>query len=244
MMPAIEKKQAAPVSSLGQAQLDEAIGGGLQHGRLHEIFARNLADNGSATGFIAGLASLLGKSERPLFWLREEAAERRARLHAPGLAEMGLDPARMVLAVLPDAMALLRAAVDVVRSPSVCVAVIELWQRPRALDLTASRRLALAAETSGVTILLLRVEAEPAPSAAQTRWSVQATPSTALEGGAPGNPAFIVELLRQRGRPDGGAWRLEWDRDRTCFSGSTLSGAMVSPASGQSLENAERRRAG
>ncbi|HZF45231.1 MAG TPA: hypothetical protein VEZ26_02770, partial [Sphingomonadaceae bacterium] len=99
------------------------------------------------------------------------------------------------------------------------------------------------AEASGVTPLLLRIEAEPGPSAAQTRWSVSAAPSRALEAEAPGRPAFKVELLRQRGRPDGGFWHLEWDRDRASFDAAPLSGAMVSPASGGSLAQGEWRRA-
>ena len=190
------------------------------------------------------LACLVSQVGAPLFWLREEMAERQASLYPPGLAEIGIDPGRIVLVALPDPVTLLRAAVDVVRCASVGVAVIELWRSPRALDLTASRRLALAAKASGVTTLLLRIEAEPRPSAAQTRWSVHATPSTALEAGAPGRPSFIVELLRQRGRPDGGTWHLEWDRDRNSFRETTLSGSMVSVALGRSLARDAQLRAG
>lgn len=229
---------------LGYALLDAAIGGGLVRGGLHEVFAMETADSGSATGFAAILAGLISQASTPLFWLREQAAERRACLHAPGLVEIGIDPGRMVLVVLPDPATLLRAAADVVRCAAVGAVVIELWRRPRALDLTATRRLALAAEQSGVTPLLLRIEAEPDPSAAQTRWSVSSAPSMALAAQAPGRPAFAVELLRQRGRPDGGLWHLEWDRERSCFEGATVSGAVVSAASGQSLASEERLRAG
>ena len=233
-----------PSAPLGYAGLDAAIGGGLVRGRLHEVFAREPADGCGAAGFAAMLACLAGQGDAPLFWLREEAAERQGVLHAPGLAEIGVDPGRMVLVVTPDPVALLRAAVDVVRCASVGAAVIELWRRPRALDLTASRRLALAAEASGVTPLLLRIAAEPGPSAAQTRWSVHAAPSDAIEAGAPGPPAFVVRLLRQRGRPDGDAWHLEWDRDRACFRGQALSGAVVSAASGRSPASHARLRVG
>jgi len=241
-------REAAP-APLGHARLDGAIGGGLMRGRLHELFASELADKGSAVGFTAMLACLASQAGTPLFWLREETAERQGCLHAPGLAEIGIDPGRLVLVVLPDPVALLRAAVDVVRCASVGAVVIELWRSPRALDLTASRRLALAAEASGVTALLLRGEAEPGPSAAQTRWSIRAASSAelgagALESAAPGQPVFTVELLRQRGRPDGGSWHLEWDRDQACFREATLSGAVVSPVPGRSLAGGERLRAG
>ncbi|WP_244877910.1 ImuA family protein [Croceibacterium atlanticum] len=239
------QKTGRSSAPLGYAGLDAAIGGGLARGRLHEVFARELADNSSAAGFAAMLACLASQEGAPLFWLREErAARRQGLLHAPGLTEIGIDPRRMVLIMLPDPVALLRAAVDVVRCASIGAVVIELWRRPRALDLTASRRLALAAEASGVTPLLLRIEAEPGPSAAQTRWSVSAAPSVALEAEAPGRPAFNVKLLRQRGRPDGGCWHLEWDRDRACFGDATLSGAVVSTTPGRSLVQDAWRQAG
>src|SRR3546814_11108100 len=78
-------------------------------------------------------------------WLREERVERQAGgLYAPGLREIGIDPARLILGLLPDPLAVLRAAADVVRCPEAGVAVVELWRNPRQLDLTASRRLALA----------------------------------------------------------------------------------------------------
>jgi protein ImuA len=95
------------------------------------------------------------------------------------------------------------------------------------LDLTASRRLSLAAEKSGVPLLLLRMNAEPVPSAAETRWRVAAAPSHALPGNAPGMPCFDVELLRCRSRPAGQSWRLEWDRDRKLFRDAALPGAVV-----------------
>ena len=237
------KPAQAPVA-LGCAPLDAAIGGGLGRGRLHELFAAEPADTGSAAGFAALLAYLASRTGGPLFWLREEKADRQGPLHAPGLAQIGIDPARLVLVVLPDPVALLRAALDVVRCASVGAAVIEMWRNPPMLDLTASRRLALAAEASGVTALLLRAEARPGPSAAQTRWSVHAAPSATLEADAPGAPAFVVELLRQRGRPDGGSWHLEWHRDQIRFRDAALPGAMVPAATGGSLAPDPRRRTG
>jgi len=239
-----EEPRAVNASApLGPALLDAALGGGLARGRLHELFAAEPEDGSSAAGFAAALACLVAPAEAPLFWLREETAERHGHLHAPGLAEIGIDPARLVLVVLPDPMTLLRAAADVVRCGPVGTAVIELWRSPRAFDLTASRRLALAAEASGVTTLLLRIEAKPGPSAAQTRWSVGAAPSPALEANAPGSPSFALELLRQRGRPAGGRWHLEWDRDRACFRDAALSGAVVPVSPGRSLAVDARRHA-
>src|SRR5690606_33522627 len=101
-----------------------------------------------------------------------------------------------------------RAGVDALRCNELGVVVIELWGDPPALDLTASRRLALAAETSGVSALLLRMGAAAGPSAARTRWQVSAAPSVPLAANAPGYPGWNIELLRQRGGPAGGPWHV------------------------------------
>ncbi len=235
---------APALVALGAGDVDRALGGGLARARLHEIFAAERDETAGAAGFAAMLACLMLPAGAPVLWLRQEEAERQGgRLHAPGLAEIGLDPARLVLAVLPDAVTLLRAAADVVRCAEVGAVVIELWRQPQALDLTASRRLAVAAEASGVTALMLRAQAEPGPSAAQTRWSVRAAPSIALEAQAPGNTMLDVELLRQRGRPSGGRWRLEWDREAARFGqaaagGTAASGAVAAAAERGSADGA------
>ena len=220
----------------GHAGIDSALGGGLALGRLHETFAATPEDAGAAAGF-AGLLAGFAARDGPVIWLREGEAEARARLYGPGLAELGLDPARLVVAVPAAPLDLLRAAADVVRCNAVAVAVIELWRQPRPLDLTASRRLAVAAEASGVTALLLRIAAEPGPSAAQTRWQVAAAPSRAMGADAPGRPTFDLELTRQRGGPTGLAWHVEWNRDTR-----TLANA-AAPLSGGVVPLAERRPA-
>lgn len=211
---------------LGIDAVDTALGGGIARARLHELFAAEPGDAGAASGFAAMLASRLS-SDGPIVWLREEDVQRKGRLHAPGLAELGLDPGRVLLGVAADPLMLLRAAAEIVRCDEVAVAVIELWRSPRTLDLTASRRLAVAVEDSGVTALMLRIDAAPAPSAARTRWRVAAAPSRPLEANAPGAPALDLELVRQRGGAEGLRWRMEWDRDARRFRDSPLPGALV-----------------
>jgi protein ImuA len=210
----------APVPT-GHDGIDQALGGGIGRGRLHELLVA-AGDAGSGSGFAALLARLLGGE---ILWLREEAACRQAgTLNPVGLAAIGLSPARLILAVLPDAALLLRAAADGLRCPALGAVVIELSGSPGALDLSATRRLTLAAEASGVTPLLLRLGGTAFPNAAQTRWQVAAAPSTALAADAPGHPAWEIALLRQRGRPDGGRWRVEWSRDEERLHGERLQG--------------------
>ncbi len=216
----------------GHEELDAALGGGLARGRVHELFAAE-ADDSAAAGFAAMLA-LRAAENAPILWLRGDEAERRGgRLHAPGLAELGGDPDGLVLGLAPDPKALLRGAADAARCSGLGALIVECWGKCPALDLTASRRLALAAEQSGVPLLMLRLEAEPSPSAADTRWAVSAAPSQALEADAPGPPMFEIELLRRRAGPSGMRWRLEWDRDRLAFRESPLPGAVVSLPAGR-----------
>lgn len=210
---------------LGHPSLDALLGGGLARGRLHEIVVAEAEEAGSGAGFAAMLALRAGGA---IIWLRTEAAERRSGgLYAPGLVELGVDPAALLLGVVPDDVALLRSAADAARCSGLGALVIESWGNPRALDLTASRRLVLAAERSGVTILLLRIAAEPAPNAADTRWGVSAAPSLAIEANAPGAVMLEIELLRRRAGPAGMRWRVEWDRDQQAFREPALSGAVV-----------------
>lgn len=206
--------------ALGLAELDGAIGGGLGRAALHDLVANGLPDAAALTGFAAGLAQRVAES-RPIVWARQDYVELEAgRLDAHGLAEFGLDPDRLVLVRARDPTGVLRAGAEAVRCPAVGAVLIELWGEPKALDLTATRRLALAAARSGVTAFLVHVLARPGPNAATTRWRVEAAPSEPLEANAPGQPAFQVTLLRHRAGLPEQSWVLEWDRDGRRFRSS------------------------
>jgi len=195
---------------------------GMASAQLHEIFATQ-DDAASAAGF--AVASSLAGHAAPVLWLRTEGSERQGgRLHANGLNEMGLDVGSLVLAVVDDEASLLRAAADAARCKGLGTLLIESWGRAAGIDLTATRRLMLAAEASGVTILNLRIGAAPVPSAAATRWQVASCRSRTLEADAPGRPTFDIELLRRRGGQAGLRWRVEWDRDAYIFDQITADG--------------------
>lgn len=198
----------------GHGLLDQALQGGLARGRVHELFG-GAEDEGAAVGLGLILAHLAA-GQAPLFWLRG-GGKGMARAYGPGLVALGLDPARLLIGMMATEALLLQAAADALRCPALGALVIELRGRAPLLDLTASRRLALAAEASGVTALLLRIDGDPVPSAADTRWQVTAAPSVPLPGNAPGMSAFDISLLRRRSGPDGLAWRLAWDSERGAF---------------------------
>lgn len=206
---------------------DAWLGAGPARAQLHEVYAAEAQDGPAAMGFAVALA--LAAGARPILWVRMEAAERRCgRLHATGLAEWGLAPDDLVLVVVPDETTLLRVAADAARCPGLGAVIMESWGKMPGLNLTATRRLMLAAGASGVTVLSVRAAAAVQPSAAASRWGVVATPSIALAADAPGLPAFVVECLRRRGGPAGARWHVEWNREKRCFDqsfGEALSGA-------------------
>jgi protein ImuA len=221
----------------GHEGLDSGLGGGFARGRIHELFGREAQDAGSASAFAMLLALRASAEGRSMLWLRTDKAVRQCgTLYGPGLAELGVDPAALLLGIMPDDKAVLRAAADALRCTALGAVVIECWGNPAILDLTASRRLALAAENAGTTAIFLRLDAVSSPSAAETRWQVAAAPSSPLAANAPGHSVFDIVLLRRRAGLDGLAWRMEWNRDRRCFvepGEQTLSGAVVPvPASG------------
>lgn len=192
-------------------------------GRLHEVYA----DEAGAAGFAALLAVGLAAT-KPVVWLQEKrAVQGCGSIQGFGLAGLGLNPRDWLFVRSRDGKAMLQACLDAVRCPGLGAVVFQAQGRLPELDLTASRRLTLAAERSGVTVLVVRTEAEPVPSAAETRWAVAPAPSRALAANAPGVPAFDLELLRQRAGPSGLSWRVEWDRDRRSFREAEIPGAMV-----------------
>lgn len=225
----------------GHDGVDMALGGGFARGKMHELFDAD-GDATASSAFALILALLAGEG-RPLLWLRTDGAARQGgQVYGPGLVDMGVDPACLLLATMPDEATVLKAAADALRCPALGAMLIECPGTPRILDLTASRRLTLAAEAHGVTAFLVRVGAEPAPSAAETRWRVGSAPSAPLAADTPGRSAFDITLLRRRSGPDGLRWHLEWNRDRRCFepgTGAALSGAVVPvPADGSAADRA------
>lgn len=218
--------------TFGVEALDHRIGGGLVHHALHEVFAASSEDASAATGFAMMTAIRACPAGGPVLWVREQRCSRNSgQLHAPGLLELGLDPASLILVEAPDTLAALRAGAEIVKCGQVGAVVIEPWGKAPLLDLTASRRLSMAAAASGVLTLVVRVEAAPMPSAAQTRWQVASAPSSPLPAEAPGYPAFDITLLRHRGGIAGFETRVEWNRDTRSFA-PLLGGIPAIPAVG------------
>ena len=220
--------------SLGAPAFDNRLQGGLSRHALHEIFSATGKDLATAAAFALLLTLRLEAGERRIYWISDERQDQTSgRLYPLGLAELGADPANMVIIRTLNMLDALRAAADVIRSKSAAAVILEVYGTAKILDLTSSRRLSLAAREAKALALLVRGDAIPMPSAAITRWQIKAAPSTALPASAPGFPAFDVSLLRHRGGIAPFETRMIWDHENRKFSDAPLSGGLSAPASGR-----------
>jgi protein ImuA len=203
---------------LGHAEADAMLQGGLATAAIHEVFSEGHQST-TATGFIAGLAARVS-AQRPLVWVRQDFCEiESGALSMRGLAELGLDPRCLVTVRAADVESALRTAADALACDALGAVVLEVFGPAKALDLVASRKLTLTAQSSGVTGLVLRTAAEPSPSTAETRWIVRAArspPATARDD-VWGAPCFDAELVRNRHGPTG-RWIMDWKCDECLFS--------------------------
>lgn len=172
---------APPLPALGP----HLAGGGLARGALHQV------TGGAGTLFVL---ALLAGLEGPVLWL-----PRRADLYAPGLAEAGFDPARLLLLPGLSRRDALWALEEGLKSPALAAAVAE-WPVE---DHRLMRRLQLAAEAGGVTGFLLHDG--PAGAGAVTSWRADPAPAPGDGLPGPGPARLVLELLHARGgRP--GSW--------------------------------------
>jgi protein ImuA len=206
-----ENRRLAPVP-LGHDAADMALRGGLLRGALHEVFAGDAS--ASAAGLAAGLARRAGGAKR-LLWIRQDyAALEHGEICASGFAELGLDPASLLMLRAADATDALRAAGDALNCAALGAVIVETAGNPKVLDLVASRRLVLGTQNRNVTAILLRLGATVEPSAAETRWLIRAAPSAAIDDW--GRPRFDAALTRNR-HGETGRWVMEWSCDDGVF---------------------------
>jgi protein ImuA len=173
---------------------------------LSEIFAAHPRDGGWA-GFL--LTQL--HAGKPLLWVQERMAIlETGRIHAPGLPSQSL-----IHIETRDARDALWAMEEGLRCAALSAVIGEIWGDPRALDFTATRRLAVAAERSGTPCWLVRLGGIPNLSGARMRWRIASAPSlpNPLDPRAPGAPAWDADLFRARGFAPG-RWQVAHDQDR------------------------------
>ncbi|MBV9970855.1 MAG: hypothetical protein JO228_12795 [Xanthobacteraceae bacterium] len=222
--------------ALGFAPLDRALAGGLDRGAIHEIGPAAPRDGGAATGFAVALAVLALRRGEQIVWIRPDfAAVEAGELYGPGLASMGLPLARLVLLKVPRPRDALWAMEEALQCRAVGAVVTELTGDDA--DLTATRRLALAAIAGGGLGLLLRHRPNREPNAAMTRWEVASSSGEHDEFGGLARPTFLVSLVKNRHGPTG-QWRLSWDHhERVFFPALT---ALSRPMAAAALDRSPR----
>lgn len=189
-------RRKTDVLPFGVEVVDSALpGGGLALGALHEVAGggQGAIDGAAAALFAAGV---LARTRGPVLW-----CVTRPDLFAPALSHAGLDPDRVIYVEAGDEKAVLACFEEGLRHGGLGGVVAELAR----LSMTASRRLQLAAETSGtigIAVRRWRRATEAAdfgqPTAAATRWRVTATPSEPLPVPGVGRVRWFVELIRCR----------------------------------------------
>jgi protein ImuA len=190
---------------------------------LSELFAAHPRDGGWAGLLLAQL-----DREKPLLWVQDRMAILESgRVHPPGL------PCRNLIHVeVRDARDALWAMEEGVRCSTLGAVVGELWGDPRALDFTATRRLAVASERNRVPCWLIRLGGTPNLSGARMRWRIASAPSllNSLDPRAPGLSAWDAELFRSQASPPG-RWSL-------AHEGGAFH--LVAASSGRALGEVER----
>ncbi|MBO9498524.1 MAG: recA-like protein [Novosphingobium sp.] len=191
---------------------------GLVADRHSEIFAPAAEASGAGMALSLALdglrASGLAEGRRAILWVQDRNAIRLGgRPCRAGLpAELR---ARLIHVAAQTPEDALFALEEGLRCRELACVIGELTGNPKALGLTASRRLSLAAERHGVPLFLIRLDARRDLSSARMRWEVHSStsPPRRWNPAAPGTPSWRAELFRARGYRQG-EWILHDDGTR------------------------------
>jgi protein ImuA len=247
----------APVD-LGIIEIDNALGGGLARGALHEIAAARESAIAAATGFTLGLAArALNKSvvtknlerisgnlaqresspaKKIVLWIIEtlSVAENGA-LYAPGLDQAGIAPQSLIIVTARRTRDVLWAMEEGLRCRAVGMVIGEIRSN---IDPLTTRRLSHAAATGDTLGLVLRAHPDDAPCAFATRW-IAGPMQSATVASHPENqheqkfhdvgpPRLALRLSRNRRGPLG-EWIVEWNSVEQRFKLTTHSEPMARP---------------
>jgi protein ImuA len=223
---------------LGAADIDAVLQGGLLLGAMHELRPQRAADQAAATGFAAALAArqMNGKTNgktngKPVLWIQHDfAAIEAGRLYG-AIDAFGIPLTSFLLVQVPRTIDVLWAMEEALKCRSVATVVGEIAEDGSAVDLTATRRLSLAARTGGGLGLFLqhRSAADATPSAAATRWEIASVLGERDRFGGLGRTSFALSLVRNRCGPCG-RWTMSWDPHEHAFIFPALSRGVAQTA--------------
>jgi len=171
-------------------------------GLLHEVFADEHRQSGTALGFTLGLAgSLLGHNRQALIYLQLSAEAQEIGLpYGLGFQNFGLTPDTLVIGRIGTVPELLWALEESLACRAVAGVIVDLASHPKALDFTVSRRISLRAAAAGTSAFLIRYGKGREASAARLRWHVKPGVSAGqpFDASAPGHPRFAIEIEKLR----------------------------------------------
>lgn len=246
---AFDQKSPGATFTLGADAIDNALPSrGLEAGAIHEVLPASHRDFGAALGFNVGLLARLTQTDpRPILWNSPSQGFQYGTVYPIGCTSYGLDSNRLHHLSIASPQDMLWALEEGLASGALAAVVGLLPSNDASYDFTASRRLSLRAAATGTTALLIRHHASvDTPTAAVTRWSIAARPSTPLRRGGLsmpgiGPPCWQADLVRcKRGQPH--SWLVEWDHEAFRFRLASpmvdRATAMAKPASKRSWQMA------
>lgn len=224
---------APPLWSLGDDAVDGRLGAdGLTCAGIHEVKPALSAAGGchagdGAAAFAFMLRLLCRRLMHPvvpadgvsvLCCMPRNAARELGRLHAPGLAGLGLAPEHLVLVETARREDTLWALEEGLGSGALAIVVGVLDDLPS----TPARRLALRAERNATPCLVLTSPRAPPAPATATRWRIARERSAphAFDPHAPGALRLAVSLERCRTAPllgEADKFILEWSDEAYRF---------------------------
>jgi protein ImuA len=238
--------------------INGVLGGGLACGALHELAPGTALHLTAASGFAAALAARAGEDGGETLWVGTDfALSETGGPFGSGLDLFGLPSSRVLLLRVPRPADVLWAMEEALRCRAIACVIAELTGEGAEADLTATRRVSLAARDASNLGLLIRHRATANPSAAATRWEIASASSlpdalgglsgglnAGLSGGLNaglGRTRFDLSLRKNRRGPSG-RWFVEWDHHERAFQ-PALSVGVAAPAFDRS-DRTPFRRAG
>ena len=169
--------------------------------RLHAIHPASAGQEAAATAFALGVILSLDNRDaapRPLLWVLSAAARREVGLpYGPGLAAIGLDPARVVVVEARTALAALAAAEMGLEETGLAGVLVDLPARLPADMLKLGKRLSLRAEQQATPCCLVHATKAAVEMPVASRWQVASRP-VARSFTPDFNPAFDAALVKNR----------------------------------------------
>ena len=170
-------------------------------GTVHEFICNQPEDASSTSGFISGILSSLMRGNGACFWICASRS-----IFPPALQLFGIEPGNIIFVEVLNEKERLWAIEEALKCDGLSVVISEMQD----MSFTASRRLQLAVEKSGVTGFLIRQGPKNFTTACAARWRITALPCEMIDAmPGLGFPRWNVELLKvKNGKP--GMWQLEW----------------------------------